>query len=150
MKKKNSMQKVYVRYPMSIVQFIRRDLYNWYTRSADGYYQVYNVPSTERDRRDTSLKMKTGIIDSLGNIVIPIQYLDIQKVKDVFVVIEKAGASNWGLIDKTGKYLLPPIFENFNIEDSLIYFFKFDKYAAVFNVNTNKSEDLPKHEPPRI
>ena len=119
-----------------------KGIYNLYNQKREGFYEIYNVTVTEYNKNDTTIELKTGIIDSFGNIVLPIQYRDLRKIKDHFLVSQKVGGGDWGLIDEQLNYKVPPNFKSFNDEDSIIYFYGSDWIESVYNVNSNKFNDL--------
>lgn len=79
-----------------------RNQYDWIGKTKTGSYIVRIGTIEDRDR-------KYGLVDSLGRIVIPVEYQDIHDVNGELVAARKEG--KWGVIDKSGKIMVSFVFD---------------------------------------
>lgn len=109
-----------------------------------GFYQTSNCTIEQQilanmNRRsgtsDSLLQIPLyGMIDSLGNQIIPNKYDDFYAVNYGFVTRR---SSFYGIIDYSGKELLPPVYNSFQQEEDFCYFTSGHKWqAAIFKQKT--------------
>lgn len=82
-----------------------------------------------------------GLIDTFGNIKVPIEYEEILPIHDNLLVKQN---NKWGIITKQQKIIVPIDYDyakNYYSEpenNRFLYFLKGDKYVAIYHVATTK------------
>ncbi len=122
----------------------------------DGYYRVFNVgvvpPNKSQPTGDlTNISpsdVRCGLIDSLGNSVLPMDYVKIFLLDNNFFVYKKN--KGWGMLNRQLDTVVPFAYNEFmpkyNEQDELL-FILFKKtipqgYGLIYNVDTQKTYEL--------
>ncbi len=96
------------------------------------YYKISNKHALD-DQKD----ILYGLIDTLGNVKIPIQYEEILPLNKNLIVKQHG---KWGIMDKNQKMIVPIQYDEFNNyysepkNNKIIYFVNKDKYVAIYKV----------------
>lgn len=95
-----------------------------------------------QNRMAVSLHGKLGYIDSIGNMVIVPKYGNAYRFEDGLAIVSNDGnvkddTYRMGVIDTTGKEILPPIYKSVSINDNLIYFADEAGYHGVMDSQGN-------------
>lgn len=104
--------------------------YSYESAYFNGFYNVYEGSSQ-------------GIIDSLGNIIIPIEYNYIIHKPNCFVVLKNKKCS---LFTIKNHKLNTDFYDDYHERAPLIYFSKGDKLCMVYNYKTGVIDTLSKYE----
>ncbi|MCD6066609.1 MAG: repeat-containing protein [Bacteroidetes bacterium] len=120
----------------------------------EGFYKVYGDPfmepvpwtmrwemdNTGPSDRTASFGRLKGLIDSLGNIRIPIEYEEIFPLRKNLLVKKKG---KWGILDKRSKVLLPLEYDECEyVSENLVFFRKDGKIWKLYIVKQAKLVDM--------
>lgn len=121
-----------------------------------GYYKVSNQAYTNSkfnrfNSKDEVLSLKFGLIDTLGNIALPIEYDEIYPLEKLFLVQKN---KLWGVIDIEENIVVPLIYDDIkNLysdpkHNNCLYFLKDGKYMLNYYPKTQKSITLNAYDVP--
>ncbi len=140
-----SVKNMLVKYP-TIESEHKGNLYDFkYPENKPVHYTVYSCSVQDYERQDTSitLHIRSGLIDTLGNLVLPIEFQEIQRHAD-HLLLKKEG--KWGLFDSGYKEVLPFKYDGQRIEKEFIYFQDSLWYALAYDLKNKRSIDLRDYE----
>lgn len=123
------------------VPFVNRD--NHRTTIWDDYYHIGKLSGYY----DVYEGSRQGIIDSLGNIVIPIVYQEIFHKPNCFLV-NKNG--QWSFVTAENYELHPDFFDDYHERHPLIYFSNKNRLAFVYNYQTDLKHNLSNFDDVRM
>lgn len=107
----------------------------------NGYYKVSNKEAWTTKQPDIFY----GLIDTFGNIKVPIEYEEILPIHENLLVKQN---NKWGIITKQQKIIVPIDYDyakNYYSEpenNRFLYFLKGDKYVAIYHVATTKLHQI--------
>ncbi|HEV7779704.1 MAG TPA: WG repeat-containing protein [Chitinophagaceae bacterium] len=119
---------------------------NWF----NGLYKVYDMRGAGPVILSGGFSLpvnRVGLIDSLGNTRIPVEYGDIYPLKKYLLVRKDSG---WGIIDRQQKVILPLEYAQFKYEsENSICFLRKEKIAILYKIKEetiiplNDYDDIP-------
>lgn len=107
----------------------------------NGYYKVVDFNKRREQKQNagyyiTLESYPAGLIDSLGNMVIPMEFDEILPAGNLLIICKN---SKWGIIDKSGTEILKPEYEEFSYKTPTITTFMIgDKIGAIFDIEKAK------------
>jgi hypothetical protein len=109
------------------------------------YYRVYNCTVQEYERQDTAItnNLLIGLIDTLGNLIVPFEFQEILIHTHHFLLKK---VDKWGLFDTEYKEVLPVKYIGQRIAKDFIYFQDSLWYEVVYDVKKKKTIDLRGYE----
>jgi hypothetical protein len=108
---------------------------NIWTYRFNGFYKIYDMSQPGS---------VVGLIDSLGNIRVPVEYEEIYALKNN-LLIKKEG--KWGVIDKQVRSIIPPEYDGYNYEsEDIICFTRGEKLVIVYSTTTEKLTALDEYD----
>lgn len=122
-----------------------------------GYYRVYSIAQPKRTT-ETPVKIPfhfgmypgnegiAGLIDSLGNLVLDIEYNSIYPVKNDKHHIFIGTDSGFGIITPFKDTIVPPVYDNYKAETERIKFFKDGVVSVVYNKQGQTVEEVPRYD----
>jgi hypothetical protein len=106
-----------------------------WTHRFNGFYKIYDMS------QPGSL---VGLIDSLGDIRVPVEYEEIYFLKNNLLIKKKG---KWGIIDKQVRNILPPEYDGYNFEsEDIICFTRGEKLVIVYSTATAKLKALDEYD----
>lgn len=117
----------------------------WSPNVIDGYYTVYGAGDSAtipfEGQPSTNSGLKVGLIDSLGNIFLPIEYSYIEPLNDHFIVYKDG---HGGVIDRQKKIVLPMEYDRHEYVGSMedVAFYKGDQIKVMYNVKSGQFKIL--------
>ncbi|PCJ67679.1 MAG: hypothetical protein COA58_00655 [Bacteroidetes bacterium] len=105
--------------------------------SRPSYKSIFNYSIQEYDYSDTLKRnsLREGLIDTLGNIIVSVEFTDVIVVHGDFVVQSEG---KWGLITAEKDLLIPVLYNGYDIGDELIFFRDSGKYKLAYHADTKK------------
>ncbi len=118
----------------------------------DGYYRIFNSDVVDNKTEDEVLAnrrdIRCGLMDSLGNLVLPVDYVQIFMLDNKFFVYKKT--KGWGMLNRQLDTIIPIGYREFMPKYSergelIFVLFKVintQGYGLLFNVKTQKTYHL--------
>jgi hypothetical protein len=92
-------------------------------------------------------KLRTGLMDTLGNIVVPMEYQEFMFANTLIITLKN---NQYGLLDSRGKTLVPTEYESYTYRgtDPYIYFKNGTRYNLAYHKSSGKVISLQQFEAP--
>ncbi len=119
----------------------------------NAHYKISNnyalLPKANSFSSTVDLNVLYGLIDTLGNIKVPIKYQEILPLKENLIVMQN---SKWGIMDMNEKIIVPLKYTSYDNyysepENNKLIYFKDDKnYVAIYNIKKNSLSEIDNYE----
>lgn len=113
-----------------------------------GYKVIFNCNIKEYNYYDSTQRsnLRKGLIDTLGSVVLPIEFEEVVIAHGHFLVQNKNG---WGLVTSKQVPIIPIAYDSYRIEDQFIYFTdKQSNFKQAYHIPSGKSISLENYPQP--
>jgi hypothetical protein len=111
--------------------------------------KIFNCNVLSFDYNDSIQRkqLKTGLMDTLGNVVVPVEYEELIFANTLIIAMKN---KRYGLLDPTGKTLVPTNYESHTYRgtDPYIYFKNGTHYDLAYHISSGKVISLQQFEAP--
>lgn len=107
--------------------------YGWIDRKGNTVISCIYDAANRFDAQDMAMVKQNGYygwIDREGNVVIPLQFTDAENFDGNYA---KVCANRWGVIDRSGKYLVEPVYREIHLLDDYIEMRDTNNYWGLMN-----------------